>query len=229
MLSPCTTRYEAPDVTDGLAKLMVPASALHHAIENAYFGYARCTAHHPRNYPGIASWADGVRGLADKLKTEGWHLITLKGQPRVVNDDGSLAITVATGDENTGRNGGQEPRTKSGKGRTTVESVFRNGFLFPQMEQEAEERIRRMQVRSLWILLLFRDMVAGKAYCELSRPVTMEQKVGKIRKQRIIGWSERIILPPVAVEPTANATTLKEIQETDAKSPEINVEIKRRV
>jgi hypothetical protein len=228
MVSACTTRYEAPDVTDGLAKLTVPASALHHAVESAYFGYARCTGHHPRNYPGIASWADGVRGLADELKTKGWHLVTVKGQPRVVNDDGSMAITVATGNENTGRNGTAQPRTKSGKGKTTVESVFRNGFLFPQMERDAEERIRRMQVHNLWVLLLYRDMVAGKVYCELSRPITMEQKVGKTRKQRIIGWSERIILLPVDFEPTVNAATSKENQETDAKTPEINVEIKRR-
>src|SRR6202040_1497050 len=114
---------------------------------------------------------------------------------------------------------------KSGKGKSTVESVFRNGFLFPQMERDAEERIRRMQVHNLWVLLLYRDMVAGKVYCELSRPITMEQKVGKTRKQRIIGWSERIILLPVDFEPTANATTVQENQETDAKSPEITVEI----
>jgi len=228
MVNACKIRCETPEVADALAKLVVPASALIHAVETAYFGFARCTPHHPRNYPGIASWADGVRGLADKLKTEGWQLITVKGQPRVVNDDGSMAITVATGDENTGQDGTQEPRTKSGKGRTTVESVFLNGFLFPQMEQDAEERIRLMQVRNLWVLLLYRNMTAGKVYFELSRPITMEHKVGKTRKQRIIGWSERIILPPVEVEPIANATTRNEIQETDAKSPEITVEIKRR-
>jgi hypothetical protein len=96
------------------------------------------------------------------------------------------------------------------------------------MEQDAEERIRLMQVRNLWVLLLYRNMMAGKVYFELSRPITMEQKVGKTHKQRIIGWSERIILPPVEVEPIANATTRTEIQETDAKSPEITVEIKRR-
>lgn len=228
MASVCTTRYETPDVADGLAKLSVPASALHHAVESAHFGYARCTAHHPRNYPGIASWADGIRGLADDLKPKGWDLVTVKGQPRVVRDDGSMSITVASGDKNTGRNGTAQPRTKSGKGKTTVESVFRNGFLFPQMERDAEERIRQMQAHNLWVLLLYRDLVVGKVYCELSRPITMEQKVGRTRKQRIIGWSERIILLPVDFEPTVNATTANEIQETDAKSPEITVEIKRR-
>jgi hypothetical protein len=229
MAEACKTMLESVDVSQGLAKLKIKASTLKTAVERSFFAFAACTPNFPRNFPGIASWANGICGMADELASEGWRFSTERGQPLIINGDESVAITVATGDGNTGINGSKQPCTKAGKGKTTVEAVIANTFLFPEMEKDAKAKIEQFQKRSLWILLMHRNIAAGKVYCELSRPITMEYKKGKRQiKRRIIGWSERIILEPVDFEATATAITHSEQQESEVKSAEITVEFKRR-
>src|SRR5580698_10677865 len=74
---------------------------LRYAAERAQAAWAACTPHHPRCFLGIARWAEGNRGLRDKLILHSWQIDDNRGQPLVVSPDGQSAITVLSGDENT--------------------------------------------------------------------------------------------------------------------------------
>jgi hypothetical protein len=163
--------------------------------------------------------------MAEELAAQRWAMVTEMGQPLIVNADGTVALTVATGDHNTGKNGKTQPRTKSNKGRKTQEPVLSNAFLFAEMEHDARAKIINSGKRVLWVLLMHRDIVEGKVYSELSRPLHMEAKPGKPGKRRIVAWSERIILEPIDFEPIPSETTQ---EESGPNAGEITVEIKRR-
>jgi hypothetical protein len=219
MAEACSILTEPWDVNRRLAELGLNEAILTRAIQSGFSAWAACTPNHPLNYPGLASWAEAIRALGEDLAPEGWTRIENFGQPLVINRTQTIALTVSTGDENTGRELALQPRTKTSKGPRTIEAVQANAFLFPQMEEERLAQIERLRNRSTWLLLMHRDLVAGEVRCELSRPVTMDVE------QHIDGWSERIILKSVEFEGNANP---KSYDEGGPDDGEISVEIKRR-
>ena len=84
---------------------------LREAVTRAHAAWAACTPHHPRAYAGISSWAEGMRSLRDLLIPRDWSSRDNRGQPLAVNSFGTLAITVLSGDETTGKVGQGQPRT----------------------------------------------------------------------------------------------------------------------
>lgn len=213
-----TVKVYLPDVNRRLAELGVTRSALRTAVERAQAAWAACTANHPRNFPGIASWAAAVCGLGDELAPSGWQRIEDNGQPLIVK--GNIALTAASGDENTGRTGESQPRTKASKGPVMVEAINRNTYLFPQMQKDADEKAAQREARAqnTWVLLTYRDEIVGEVRCELSRPITMDQD------RHIDGWSERIILDPVEFEVTERGNA----DDGGEDGGEISIEIRRR-
>jgi hypothetical protein len=206
------------DVDRRLAELGQTRTALRTAVERAQAAWAACTPNYPRNFPGIASWANAICALRDLGAPDGWLGVDDLGQPLCVKGD--VALTAASGDENTGRTTGPQPQTKSSKGPVMAKAIDRNAYLFPQMQQDADEEIARQVARAknTWVLLMYRDEVVGEVRCELSRPIRMDQD------RHIDEWSERIILDPVEFEVTESGNA----EGGGEDGGEISIEIRRR-
>ena len=78
-----------------------------------------CTGFHPPNAPGFVQWMETHVGLRALLKPRGWTPDDAGGFSTVVHPAGSFAITVATGDDRTGREGFPHPSTKYPRGPLT--------------------------------------------------------------------------------------------------------------
>lgn len=174
----------ADDVEKRLGALGLNSETLVEAARRGLSAFAACTPHHPRNFPALASWAESMRGLRDLLVVSPfrWSSMEENGQPQIHDPSGTIVLTVAGGDKNTGRLGEAEPRTSSSKGHTTSRATVYNAYLFPQMEKEARERIEREIRRQTWFLLIHRDVSIGELRCELSMPISMAED------RHIDGW-----------------------------------------
>jgi len=216
-----TVFTEPWDINRRVARLGLTVAILIAAVEKSLAAWAACTGNDPLNFPGIASWAAAIRSLGEDLALKGWARIEDVGQPLIVNADQSIALTVASGDENTGRVATFAPKTKSSKGPRTIEKVQHNAWLFPQMEADENAKLESTKKRNAntWMLLLHRDTLAGEIRCELSRPITLDTE------GRIDGWSERIILKPVDFDRVLNAVPEDGGNSDDG---EIDIDIKRR-
>jgi hypothetical protein len=221
-MDPIREWFEPWDVNRRLRELSdaLTTDVLIEAVTRAQAAWAACTRHHPRSFAGIASWAEGIRTLRDQLTPFNWSSEDDRGQPRAVDPEGILAITVLSGDEITGKVGQGQPRTKTGHGPATIEFVDTNAYLWPQWESEARASLERERIleKNTWVLLMYRDTKLGQVRCELSHPTGMDGE------NRIISWSERIILPPVEFEPIPENVTMNE----GPDDGEITIDIKRR-
>lgn len=221
MAEPNRLLIEPWDVNRRLAELGITSEVLIKAVESSQFARAACTENDAPNFPGIAAWNGAVRSLREDLVLENWQRLNDTGQPLIVRPDNTFALTVTSADENTGRKAEFEPRTKSSKGPRTLEKVAQNRWLFPDLEEDEVTRVQEINKRRIntWMLLIHYDKVLGQVRSELSRPVTADED------GIIIGWSERIILPPFDVEPEFDALP---DEETGPNGGEIDIDIKRR-
>ena len=205
-----------PSALERLVELGLQAEPLREAAARGLAAAHACTLNHPRIMPGLSAWSETVCGLRENLAPEGWERLDEGNLPWTVNATGSMAIAVATGDEETGKEKGS-PCTKSKKGPRVAEAVEANQLeLFPP-------GIRLPATtppgRETWLLLIHRDFSAGELRMELSRPVNMGED------NRVDGWSERIILDAL---PFDGDLDIRSIDPIPPSGPDIEVEIKRR-
>jgi hypothetical protein len=149
-----------------------------------------CTANDPRNAPGFFAWARCVRALREILAPLGWIRDDEDALETAINPDGSIAIDVVTGNDETGiPEPTAMPNTKYPKGPATGRAINSNrDTLFEALEWE-EGAIERSNAakRQTWILLRKRvsdDLLRA----ELSLPESMTEQ-GFVER-----WSIRIIL-----------------------------------
>jgi hypothetical protein len=205
-----------PSALDRLAQLGLQTEPLREAAARGLAAANACTPNHPRIMPGLAAWSETVCGLRENLASEGWERLDEGNLPWTVNATGSIAIAVATGDEETGKENGN-PCTKSKKGPRVAEAVEANQLeLFPQGIRLPAST---PPGRETWLLLIHRDFGAGELRVELSRPVNMGED------NRVDGWSERIILNVI---PFDRDLDIESVGPTPPSGPDIDVEIKRR-
>lgn len=207
------------EVNRRLAELGVTAEILMKSVESSQAARNACTENDPPNFAGIAGWAAAVRSMREDLGLEGWTRLDDTGQPLIVRRDGRLALTCTSADENTGR--ASDPKTKSCKGPRTLEKVETNNWLFTEIAEAEAARIDSINRRRLntWMLLIHYDKVLGQVRSELSRPVEADPE------GHIVGWSERIILPPFDVEPIYEALP---DDGSNSDGGDIEIDIKRR-
>lgn len=208
---------QAWDVDSRLASLGLTREICLEAVRRGVIGFASCTPNHPVSYPGTNCWAEAFCGLADQLTVSLWRVRSEINQPLLLNPSETIALTVATGDEKTGKVG-VDPKTRASKGPRTIEAVSMNGWLFPEMETDVMNRVQR-RTRNTWFLLIYRDMIGEQVFSELSLPISLDSK------SRIDGWSERIILGSM---PLLGDNLSRHKDDDPQMSPEIKVEIKRR-
>lgn len=218
MALPESIYFESWDVNRRLAELGIKEDDLLQAAERGFTAWASCTANHPPAIPGLFAWGETVCALRERLIPLGWERKDEQNWPLVVNRDGNIALSVATGNEDTGRKD-KDPVTASAKGPRTISAIVANQNLplFPEMLPSAESL--KAKGRATWLLLVYRDTDAREMRCELSRPIGMDSE------DRVDGWAERIILSPRPFDGIEDSLVGGG---NGPQSPEITLEIKRR-
>ena len=218
MALPESIYVESWDVNRRLAELGIKEEDLLQAAERGFTAWASCTANHPPAIPGLFAWGETICALRERLIPLGWERQDEQNWPLVVNRDGNIALSVATGNEDTGRKD-KDPVTASAKGPRTISAIVvnQNLPLFPEMLPSAESL--KAKGRATWLLLVYRDTDAREMRCELSRPIGMDSE------DRVDGWAERIIL---STRPFDGIEDSLVGGGNGPQSPEITLEIKRR-
>lgn len=209
------------DVNSRLESLGLDQEVL---VESGLAGFsalAACTENHPAGSPGFYAWSETVRTLREKLITRAWHRSSDSGLSLVVNGDDTIAISVSSGDDDTGVRDGN-PRTKYAKGPRTVEVVRANRFmdyLLPEMALPSKASVTG-DGRTTWIFLIRCNGDSQLFVSELSRPV------GVTDDGFVDGWAERIILATTRFG--GDDSTLRGAPDGNTpQTPVINVEIKK--
>jgi len=187
------------------------------AVERGQAAYANCTANHPALYRGIVAWGETMCSLRESLIPEGWKRLDETNQPFVVNKGGTLAITVATGDENVGYKD-KNPSTKSSKGPQTEIVVANNALANTLFGDIRTPESKKIEARFTWVLLFHRDEEKSETRCELSLPRKMNSD------KQIDEWIERIILRAIPF----SGSSVRISDEPAPQMPEIKIDIKRR-
>lgn len=215
MAEPARTFAATHERTSRLYQLGIKEETLREAIERGLDARKRCTDFHPPSAPGFYQWAETHVALRELLIPEGWKDDDAGGFSTVISPDGQLAITVATGDDRTGKEGLPAPETKYPRGPMTHSAIESNqqlamdlmgGIIFPEEEPHPKHQT--------WILLL------STRHNEVRMELSCPKAIGE--DGRVDSWSERIILRPLDIEPTIP------IPEDEADLPDIDVPVERR-
>ncbi len=166
-----------------------------------------CTENDPGILRGMIGWGRPIRSLREQLRPSGWKRVENGSLPLVVSPDGKVALTVETGDDQTGNPKSRYARTEYPKGPMLRE--WANGHQQLSLEEDGEET----PVPDLWILLVRRT--STEIIAELSRPTS----AGKDKRLHFAG--ERIFLPPIPVD-----RTMPYAEEED-EEPSANVSVER--
>ncbi len=215
-MSTVVVRADAIDVETRLAELGLTEKILHAAISQGLLARSETTPNHPPLHAGFVTWSNTVRALRESLIPQQWDRNNDNNYSRVFNSSHTLAIAVATGDENTGSRY-TSPMTKSPKGAATTQAVEFNAAQFA-FEGAGFDKIEftnddHSDVKT-WLLMFNIDK--SEVRCELSLPIACNGKVD--------GWKERIILRSIPLDSTTVDIPISPLPEM----PDIEVTISRR-
>ena len=199
-----------------LAALGLTQDVLREAVARGVDARRRCTPFHPPSFPGMAQWADTHRALRELLVPVGWQRDDTGGYSTVVDPSGEVAVTVAAGDGRTGRDGLPAPSTKYARGPMTQAAIHGNQLALSLYGEPPADLVDEGEAakRVTWILLVHTGH--HEVRCELSCPRDVDDR------GRVVGWSERIMLTSLEVEPT-----LPILEPADEDEPEIDVPVER--
>lgn len=184
---------EGDQIGDRLAELGLKAEILDFALRGADAEARAYTALDPPNMAGMARFARTVRLLREQLIPLGWTFDNPRNLARTVSPDARVAIITTLGDAATGVPH-VPPSTRYEKGIATVEAVNRN-FLQLALPIDFEDFIEGDDdgETTTWVLLY--NVTGTEIRAELSLPDSMVDGF-------IDTWLERIILPPVPLQPS---------------------------
>ena len=207
----------AHEITSRLYELGLTEEQLVESVSKGLDARRRCTHDHPPGAPGYHHWSEAHVALRQTLRPLGWEKNDDGNFSTVVSPDGRTAITIATGDARTGREGKPMPTTKYPRGAMTQAAVQSNnqlewdlasGEIIVPSDPEPPQRA------TSWLLINTRH---SGVWMELSRPRSLRRE-----DNRIDSWPERIILKPLGVEPTS------QIPLDEPEVPPIDIPIERR-
>jgi hypothetical protein len=197
-----------------LERLGLSEGVLLEAARQGHLARANATANHPPLHASFVAWSEAVRALRDGLAPDGWTRSNEKNWPRVIHPEGHIALTVATGNESTGR-ADETPTTTSSKGPSTVAALEVNRQLsLPGMEPlEPGQGEPQDEEPTTWLLLVHHGQ--DEVRCELALPLDVDLE------GRVSVWQERIILRALPLDSEA-------INITPPPQPDIDVAVRRK-
>jgi len=221
----CKVTTSVIDVRHELAALGLTPEQVIEALLAGETERALCTPNDPPCFHGIVAWARSVRRFREVLLIHNWTKDDTGNFSTVVNPDKTIAISVATGDKETGIYDPARPfirpRLKYPKGNMTREAVDRNWmhmYLFPEAEAEAKAKAKEMEAaenRITWMLVRRRE--SDKLFAELSLPAEFDGG-------HVENWRHRIIIGPLDLDPLV---TTGEVSD-DGGDVSIDFEVRRR-
>lgn len=203
------------DVSARLASLGLTQEDLIQAVSRGILARSECTPNHPPLHAGFVTWSNTVCALREILMSKGWTRSDDGNYSVVIHPSGSLAIAVATGDENTGSLNAN-PMTKSPKGPSTRSAIAVNqnqASLFPELIPVLPSS--EIEGRMTWLLLI--GYISGKVKAELSLPINCDGKVD--------GWKERLILSDIEIDPSRAIS----IDPVLPNLPDIEIDVQRKI
>lgn len=194
-----------------------PVEDFHSALLESNLARSTCTKLDPPTFRGTTTWAVAVRAFRRQSLPDGWKPNDKHGFSRTVTPDGARAIVVATGTSGTGRAKGS-PKTKSKKGPKALEAINARAIQLGLIELLGPEPEKQPDPEIWFWLLRHARTTAGKkrVYSEVSRPSSIGTE------GRVIGWSERIILPRLDIDGDGGSLRVPE------PGPQFDVDVVRR-
>lgn len=202
--------YEGPSATGRLAQIGLSEDWLLKAVRAAQMEKANTTALEPTIAGGIKAWFAAHRAFGEEANPSGWTKTEERNLPRWVNPEGTAAIAIIQGNENTGRQD-RTPKSKSPRGIQSaflVEENRRQGELFANDARFLDALNADGTIT--WWLLMFLD--GDELRAELSLATEMDDE------QRLTAWQERIIL---------DFTDQDLVRESGATEPDVPVRPRR--
>lgn len=136
----------------------------------------------PAVYRGSTIWGIGNAALREQLAPAGWKGVSDRNDEQAVHPEASIAVTVKSGDENTGLLG-EVASQKSPAGQCITQAVLQNQqLLLPEIEAQQDAFLRLF-------LLIYTGSASG-IRAELSIPVALSDS-GK----RFTHAARRIMIP----------------------------------
>jgi len=191
------------DVDYRLAQLGLSRGLIWSAIDRAAVAHAFAPSHGFRGNANYRAADDGIHALRTTPSDAGWHEYNFLGIPCAINRDENIAISVTTGDENTGVLTDDDPATVTIKGPSTTVAAG-------QLDYSSTDS----QTYGIDYFVLLGFWAGDETRCELSRPKIQDNQ------GRISGWGERILIyrptndplrpkRQTPVEPAADVPTMR--------------------
>lgn len=196
-----------------LTSIALSAGDLQEAALVGVRAYLECTHHDPIHLPGSLLSGKTFRGLCDILVPRGWHRGDRHGHSTVVNPPGTVAITTALGNDDTGIVSAT-PRTQAAKGVETRAFIEETQLSFFPIDSGPPLSVGRIGL----VLLLHAFDKERRVNLELSIP-TEWSKAGHIS-----AWRTRLVLPPISLDGDA----LRSGVALPAPAPQRPVEVQRK-
>jgi hypothetical protein len=199
--------FNGDRAADRLSELGLKAEILEFALRGADAEARNYTPLDPPNMQGMARYSRTVRLLREQLLPLGWTYDNPRNLARTVSPDHKVAIIATLGDGATGVPHVM-PSTRYEKGIATVEAVSRNFLqLTLPIDLGDEEPFDSVdEGTTTWVLLY--NVAESEIRSELSLPDSMVDGY-------IDTWTERLILPPIPLEPASSLAGLEHPVEPD--------------
>jgi hypothetical protein len=188
---------EGDRAADRLAELGLKAEILEFALRGADAEAHTYTLLDPPNMQGMARYSRTVRLLREQLLPLGWSYDNPRNLARTVSPDRRVAVIATLGDAATGV-AQVRPSTRYEKGIATAEAISRNFLQLTLPIDLGDDEPVETDVDGLATWILLYHVTETEIRAELSLPDSMIDGY-------IDTWVERIILPPVSLEPTPAA------------------------
>lgn len=188
---------DGDQAADRLAELGLKAEILEFALRGAEAEARTYTRLDPPNMHGMARYSRTVRLLREQLVSLGWSYDNPRNLARTISPDRQVAIIATLGDAATGV-AHVTPSTRYEKGTATIEAVSRNFLQLTLPIDLGDEGPVDTDAggTTTWVLLY--HVTESEIRAELSLPDSMVDGY-------IDTWVERILLPPVPLEPAGRA------------------------
>ena len=166
-------KYERDDEVDAALRVLGGGGLDRKVLSDALiFGEAErrtCTENDPGILKGMLGWGRPIRSLRETMRLRNWKREEPNSLPLIVSPDRSVAITVASGDDQTGNPRSPFACTKWDKGKMLLEWVEPSAQL--TLDDAVEESEPPPVRTELWFLLVYRTN--AEILAELSRATSV--------------------------------------------------------
>lgn len=218
--SHCTVSVEPNAVAARLAELhpTLDIDLLREVSEHGYRRRIEATDMHSTTAAGSFHWHESVFALRTMLSERGWKNEDVKNCPLIVSPDRAIALSLMTGDAETGWPQGN-PSNQAQKGVVLETAVAKNQQQLKLFNAKSisTELSNRQEATQLWVVL-YNVAVGSSGNTEIRMEVSLPWE---FENKRIVGWRERLILAPTAPDGEG-------VAQPDLPTAPIDVPIERR-